>query len=149
MSELSYYMELNYEDYIKDSKFKIIHPPNTLGSLLLNLLNAKETYRNLIENETVSNMDKLFYSSKKEAIEKILELVSGYLYDHSYDNSINYGYVIEQFFSESSRYRNNARKCLKFNNRYEALKYFSKSYEIYHVFDLIDTHYINQLSSFN
>lgn len=143
MSELSYYMELKYDEYFKDSKLKLVHASNTIGSLLLNLLNTKETYKNLIENELVNNFDKMFYFSKKEAIEKILELVSGYLYDHSFDNSINYGYVIEKFFSLFSMYRIQALECLKHNNSYSALKYFSKSYEIYNVFEFIDKNYIN------
>lgn len=149
MRDLCHYLELNYEEFITDSKLKIVHPPNTIGSLLLNLLNAKETYQNLIENESVSKIEKIFYSSKKEAIEKILELVSGYLYDHSFDNSIDYGYVIEQFFSYYSKYRIEAKKCLKKNYRFPALKYLSKSYEIYHAFELIDTQYINQLPGGN
>lgn len=146
MSDVCYYLELNNEEYLSEeySKFKIISSPKSAGSLLTNLITAKDTYSDLINDEETSKFDKFNYSSRMEAINFILELIEPYLKANFLSKNLNYKFVIESISKYISIFRNEAKHYLKENDRTNALKSLFKSYEIYHVFNLVDFYYLKK-----
>lgn len=146
MSDVCYYLELNNEEYLSEeySKFKIISSPKSLGSLLTNLETAKDTYSDLINNEETSKFDKLNYFSRMEAIKFVLELIGPYLKANYLNRRINYKFVVESISKFISIFRNEAKHLLKDNDRNGALKSLFKSYELYHVLNLVDFYYLKK-----
>ena len=144
MSDVCYYLELNNEEYLceKYSKFKIVSSPKTAGSLLTNLIIAKDAYSDLINQEETSKFDKMNYFSRMEAINFVLELTSPYLKANFANKNLNFKFVLESIAKYISIFRNDAKHKLKENDRNGALKSLFKSYEIYHVLDLVDSYYL-------
>lgn len=132
MLDILHYLELNNAEYLEKSFFVLISSPTAKGSLIVNLMKAKEKLEVLMNNEDINYHEKLIYRGKLICIDTLLKESTLYR-DYREDKITNYGSLIEQFFSKISFYRKQSKICLKANDKNNALVFLSASYE----FDLI------------
>lgn len=140
VAELFHNFKLNNIDDLTTTNFKNISSPGSKGSLLLNLLNLKENYSNLIDKEIIYR-EKVILEGKKHAVITIIDYSN--LYSMYVEDTTDYKKVIENIFHFISEFKIKCKNYLRYRKNYDALYFLAASEEVYSIFKIIDRDYLS------
>lgn len=142
MKDVLYYMKLNHDEMLNQTKFKNIISTHIFGSLLTNLIYLRESYEKLVLSDSITNYERLIYKGKLFGVQEII--IKSNLYEEYYDDICDYGKTIEKIFYLIKEFENRCRSSLRSNDRATGLYYLSASCEVNNIINLIDMDYLKR-----